>query len=180
MFLDKINVGPVVADHVKTLRDYRTGKQSITDLLMFFGVPVAAAVAAVWAGIQIRVSAITAILTASALFIGLLPNLLILVLQFLNSTKGSDAADLQLRKRFMREIATHVSFSFVLSLALAGVATGALFSLPRDEKPVATVFTFLLVDGSATLLLTLLMLIRRMYKLVDSEFERHKFQKNAA
>jgi hypothetical protein len=58
---------------------------------------------------------VSAILTASAIFVGLLPNLLILVLTFLTNTKGdpSDQA-LQLRKQFMREIVAHVSFSLAL------------------------------------------------------------------
>jgi hypothetical protein len=177
MLLDKISVRPIISDHADTLRDYGTGKRSIFDVCLFFGLPIAVAVVAVWTGIRIRVSAVTAILTASAIFVGLLPNLLILVLTFLMNTKG-DPSDpvLQLRKRFMREIAAHVSFSFVLSLALVSIATGALIALPKDESPIGAVPTFLLVLGCVALLLTMLMLIRRMHALVVSEFDRHKLK----
>jgi hypothetical protein len=177
MLLDKISVGPIISDHADTLRDYGTGKRSISDVCVFFGLPMAVAAVAVWTGIRIRVSAVTAILTASAIFVGLLPNLLILVLTFLMNAKG-DASDsvLQLRKRFMREIAAHVSFSFVLSLALASIAVGALMLLRKDENPLGAVPTFLLVVGSVTLVLTMLMLIRRMHALVVSEFDRHKLK----
>lgn len=180
MFLDKISVRSIVTDQVDTLRDWGTGKLSISDIVLFFGFPVAVAGFSVWHGIRIRATAVSAILTASAIFIGLLPNLLILVLTFLGSTKGdpSDSA-IQNRKQFMRQIAAHVSFSFVLSLGLASVATTALVLLQRDEWPTGAGLTFALIAGAIALLLDLLMLIARMHTLVVTEFDRHKF-KNAA
>jgi hypothetical protein len=175
MFLDKIDVSSIVTEHAATFRDYGTGKRSISDVCLFVGLPFVVAAVAVWTGIRIRVSAVTAILTASAIFVGLLPNLLILVLTFLMNAKG-EPSDFQIRKRFMREITAHVSFSFVLSLALASVAIGALMLLQKDENPVGVTATFLLVLGSVALLLTMLMLIRRMHALVVSEFDRHKLK----
>jgi hypothetical protein len=176
MFLDKIDPSPIIADHVATLRDNRGGKRSFFDLVLFAGLPLIVATIAVWTyGLRIRVGAVTAILTASAIFIGLLPNLLVLVLNFLEKTKG-DPSDqlLQTRKRFMREIAANVSFSFVLSLGLASVAAGALMTLPSDNQSNGPVITFVLIAGSVCLLLTLLMFIRRMHVLIVSEFDLHR------
>lgn len=177
MFPEKIDIRPILADQAATLRDQGTGKILVTDVTLFFILPLAVAAFSVWSGARIRASAVSAILTASAIFIGLLPNLLILVLTFLMYTKGdqSDPA-LQLRKRFMREISTHVSFCFVLSLALATVATIALVLLDKDDLPVGPVLAFLLIAGSMALLLALLMLIRRMHVLVSTEFDRYKFR----
>ena len=176
MFLDKISVRPIVSEHIETLRDYGTDKLSITDIVVFFGLPAALAVGAVWIGIRVRVSAVSAILTASAIFIGLLPSLLVLVLSFLTGTQGeADDQSLQTRKRFMREIAVNVSFAFVLSLVVAIIATTVLVLLPNDSTPSGITGTFLLVYGSTALALTLLMLIRRMHILVTTEFDRHKF-----
>ncbi len=177
MLLDKIDPGPIISDHLATLYDYGASKRSFLDIVLFFGVPlIVAALAVELAGIRIRVAAVTAILTASALFIGLLPNLLVLVLTFLDKAKG-DPSDthLQDRKRFMREIAAHVSFAFLLSLMLASIATTALMMLHRDDEASGPVLTFALIAGSACLVLTLLMLIRRMHILIVSEFELHKF-----
>jgi hypothetical protein len=175
MLLDKIDVTPVVADHVDTLRDSATGKRSWLDIILFFGVPLGLSAFAVWKGIRIRATAITAILTASAIFVGLLPNLLVLVLTFLMNTKSdSPSPALQRRKVFMRQIAAHVSFSFVLSLALASIAAGSLVMLNKDTDPAGGTLTFLMVFASVTFLLTMLMLIRRMYALVVNEFDHHK------
>jgi hypothetical protein len=180
MFLEKVDIRPIISDQAATLRDHGTGKISATDITLFFILPIAVAAFSIWAGARIRASAVSAILTASAIFIGLLPNLLILVLTFLMNTKGDQSdASLHLRKRFMREISTHVSFCFVLSLVLASVATIALILLDKDDLPVGPVLAVLLVAGSVALLLALLMLIRRMHVLVSTEFDRFKF-KNVA
>ena len=37
--LDKVNVTRIVGDHIGTLRDNRTGRLSIPDLILFFFVP---------------------------------------------------------------------------------------------------------------------------------------------
>jgi hypothetical protein len=180
MFLDKIDVLPIVRAHFNTLVDNATGERSRTDIILFFGIPVIVGATAVWGGIRIRVSAVTAILTASAIFVGLLPNLLILVLSFLVSTKGeSSDMHLQRRKTFMREIAANLSFSLVLSLVLTADATGALIMLPRDEYPIGLTSSFVLIAGSVMFGLTMLMLIRRIYALVVNELDLHKI-KNAA
>ncbi len=180
MFLDKISVRDIVADQADTLRDWGTGRVSVADALLFIGTPLAIAAVAIWVGIRIRVGAVSAILTACAIFIGLLPNLLILVLTFLMNMKG-DPSDqvLRTRKRFMREITAHVSFCFLLSLGVATAATTALILLPDDSHATGPLLTFILVAGSVALLLTLLMLIRRMHVLVVTEFDRHKFQQAA-
>jgi hypothetical protein len=177
MLLDKIDPSPIISDHLATLYDHGANRRSVLDIALFFGVPlIIAGIAVEFAGIRIRVAAVTAILTASALFIGLLPNLLVLVLSFLEKSKG-DPSDtlLQNRKRLMREIAAHVSFAFVLSLTLASIATAALMMLHRDDQPSGPVLTFSLIAGSVCLFLTLLMLIRRMHVLIVSEFDLHKF-----
>jgi hypothetical protein len=180
MFPEKIDIRPIIADQAATLRDHGTGKISVADIALFFILPIAIAAFSTWARVRIRASAVSAILTASAIFVGLLPSLLVLVLTFLMSTKGEQSdPSLQLRKRFMREIATHVNFCIVLSLALASVAAIALILLDRDDLPVGPVLAFLLIATSVALLLALLMLFRRMHVLVATEFDRHKF-KNVA
>lgn len=180
MFPEKIDIRPIIADQTATLRDNGTGKISAADIALFFILPLAIAAFSTWAGVRIRAIAVSAILTASAIFVGLLPSLLILVLTFLVGTKGDQGdPSLQLRKRFMREITTHVNFCLVLSLALASVATIALILLDKDDLPVSPVLAFLLIATSVALLLALLMLIRRMHVLVATEFDRHKF-KNVA
>src|SRR5579872_3120774 len=110
--LRKIDVTPILLDHIRTLKDYRTGNLSYSDLLLFFALPVAIASFANWKHVQLRAIAVTGVLTASALFVALLLNLLVMVLAFLRLPQqdGSTEQSIQLRKTLLREIAMNLSF----------------------------------------------------------------------
>jgi hypothetical protein len=177
MFLEKINVWSIIANHIDTLRDYGTDKRSYADLLLFFALPVAVAGFAFWRGTQLRAIAVTGLLTASAMFVALLLNLLIMVLAYLRSTRGSPTnQSLQLRKRFLREIAANLSFSILVALGIVGVSITALFRLKPNEDLIGAAPTFCLMAGGAILVLTLLMTLRRIYALILDEFDRHRFR----
>jgi hypothetical protein len=109
------------------------------------------------------------------MLVALLLNLLILVLSFLRNTKGDpDDSFLHLRKRFLREIAINLSFAIFTALVIVGIAITALFGLNKDQDLVGYVPTVLLVTGIVLLMLTLVMILRRIYTLVLHEFEAHK------
>jgi hypothetical protein len=107
--------------------------------------------------------------------VGLLPNLILMVLTFLQSSREDPTdSSLQVRKRFLREIAANLSFSILIGLALVSLAIIALFGLTSDQDRVGGILAFLLVAGSVAFVLTLLMVLRRIYALVGNEFDRHK------
>lgn len=174
--LRKIDITPIVAEHIRTLRDYRTGKVSYSDLALFFGLPAAMGTAAAWKGLQLRAIAVTGVLTASALFVALLMNLLVVVLTYLRATKG-DPTDqlLQLRKTLLSEVAVNLSFSILMAISLVGTALAGLFGL-ADNNPdlkVGRLPSSILIAGACALLLVLLMILRRIFLLIRNEFEAH-------
>jgi hypothetical protein len=174
--LRKINVTPIVSDHVKTLKDHRTGKLLYSDLVLFFFLPIVLGVIATWNNVQLRAIAVTGLLTASALFVGLLLNLLVMVLAYLRTTHGDPAEQhLQLRKALLREVTVNLSFSILVALTLVATALAALFGLGDNNQDlkIGCVATFLLVTGASTLVLSLLMILRRMYFLIINEFDLH-------
>jgi len=179
--LRKIDVTPIVADHVRTLRDYRTDKLLYSDVFIFFVLPVVIGGVAMWNEVQLRAIAVTGVLTASALFVALLLNLLVMVLTYLRATKG-DTTDqsLQLRKALLREVAVNLSFSILVALILVATALAALFAL-GDRNPdlkVGPTPTFILIAGASALVLGLLMVLRRMYFLIVNEFDLHRIGEN--
>ena len=87
MFPEKIDVRQIIADHAGTLRDYGTGKRSVSDWILFFAFPIVVAGIARWKGLQLRAIAVTGLLTAFAIFTGLLLNLIMTVLTFLRTTR---------------------------------------------------------------------------------------------
>jgi hypothetical protein len=180
--LRKIDVTPILRDHIQTLRDYKTDKLSYSDLLLFFFLPIVLGGVAIWKDVQIRAIAATGLLTASALFVALLLNLLVMVLAFLRTTQG-DPTDqsLQLRKTLLREITANLSFSILVALVLVATALTALFGLGDDKDlKIGRAPTFLLITGASILVLNLLMILRRMYILILKEFDLHKRPKKVA
>ena len=77
--LNKINVLPIIKDHLNTLRDNRTQKVSITDLFMFFAVPAVAAAALVWRDFSVDSDVRNVIGLSMAVFVGLLFNVLLVI-----------------------------------------------------------------------------------------------------
>jgi hypothetical protein len=176
--LEKIDVRQIITEHVGTFRDYGTKHTSISDYVLFFGVPVGVAGLSLWLRLGLTVNAVNGLLTAFSIFAGLLFNLLVMVLTFLQSTQGS-AADKMLvaRKELLRQISANLSFAILSSLAIVAVAIFALAS--TDQIWVPRLAVFLLLLGSVNFTLTLLMILKRMYALLMNDFDRHKLNKVA-
>jgi hypothetical protein len=180
--LRKIDVRLILRDHIQTLRDYQTDKLLYSDFLLFFFLPLVLGGAAFWYNVRLRAIAATGLLTASALFVALLLNLLVMVLAFLRTTQGEPTDEsLHLRKKLLREITANLSFSILVALALVATALAGLFGLGDDpDLKIGRATTFLLITGASTLVLNLLMILRRMYVLIVKEFDIHKLPKNAS
>jgi hypothetical protein len=119
-------------------------------------------------------------LTAFSIFVGLLFNLLVIVLTFLQSTQGSpDDRFVQIRRQLLREITSNLSFAILVALMLVAVAIISLMRTGRDDEPIHPAEEFILIAGSINFVLTLLMVLRRMYALLLNEFDRHKLNRAA-
>jgi hypothetical protein len=133
-----------------------------------------------WFGAQIRSTAVNALLTAFSIFVGLLFNLVVMVLTFLQNTQGSpDYRFLQVRKQLLREITANLSFAILVALLMVAVAIISLVRTRKDDEPIHLPEAFMLIAGSMNFVLTLLMVLRRMYALLLNEFDRHKLNRVA-
>lgn len=169
-FFDKANVFPIIRAHIETLSSFRTGRPRLADLSLFFGLPVASGVALVYLRFGYRVDAVNGFLNAFAILTGLLLNLLILV--FTISLTLSDRADAQVRRRVLREVFVNVCFCIIVAIAATATALVSLSymrSAPFAETGRAS--TFLLSFLTINFVLSLLMILKRMYKLIASEFD---------
>ena len=59
--MSKIDVLPIIARHLDTLRDHGTGKQSKTDVVVFFGIPLIVSGVAAYHRIMFTADALTAV-----------------------------------------------------------------------------------------------------------------------
>ncbi len=178
--LDKVDVRPIVRAHFASLEDYATEKTNPFDFVLFFACPAALAAVAVWQGFRFTSVAVNGLLTAFSIFAGLLLSLLVMVFSFAQSTQGTpgDVA-VATRRRLLRQINANLSFSILLSVAMVLVAIVALANVPDETKRIHPVASFLLVAGTVSFSLTLMMVIKRMYFLMTNELDRQKARRSA-
>jgi hypothetical protein len=178
--LQKINVLPILQEHVRSLRNHATDRISPTDILIFFVFPVAVAGFVTWRGFRLRPLAVNALVSSFSLFATILLSLLVMVFSFIQSTEKQRGDPLlSIRRRLLREINANIAFTVVLSVGIAAISLIALSTVSRDGDVVASPFTFMLVMAFITFLLNILMITKRMYLLMANELDRSRTRKSA-
>jgi len=179
----KISVIEIVKNHFSTYED-SGGHRSRLDWEVMVVVPFLAAVIFPLFNIGTTVSAYTNVVTVGAIFTGLLLNLLVLIydqktkLLAQNLKSGDEGYDFyETRKRVIDEVHYNISYSILLSLLSVVIATVASLDIKASFAIPGTVWTFRieqwlfnfpLVFLLGHLVLTLLMILKRVYKLIAS------------
>ncbi len=168
-FMRKIDVVPIIRGHFATLTNYREGGLSASDVTFFVGVPVALATVLLLIRFAFRIDAVNGFLNAFAILTGLLLNLLVLVFSLSATAERSDAS---LRRRILKEVFTNVCYCILIAICV--VATAIVDVSYMRSIPYAVtgrISTFILSSLTTNFILTLLMIMKRMYKLISSEFD---------
>lgn len=156
---DKVNVALIVRDHFETLRYYRhgntPGRRNWFDLLLFFGLPTALAVILTWFYGEVQGDLATMSATMLAVFAALLFNVLVFVYD--RKRKDQDA----LRGRYLNEITSNVSFAILV--ALCGIITLMILKFVKTCVEAELTFSGVTYFLLALFILTLIMLLRRLY-----------------
>ena len=163
--MTKIKVGHIIVDHFNTLCRFDTGKRSITDIIVFFIIPLTNAIILVALGGSIM-SILGDLLKAIAIFSAFLFNMLAIVNSTLN--KESITHD-QLKLRYAKEIHANLSFEILLGivivvlLLLQSLTVGITNNL-WVQNGIELTNIFLI----GVFFLTLLMCLNRVYILLRS------------
>ena len=162
---DKINVYRIVLDHFQTLKDYKTRRYRIGDFAIFFLVPLAVGAIVITFVGTLGPNSITIVTTSLSIFAALLFNLLLLIYDLVRK-EGSDQQN-SLRKQFLREIHSNLSFSILV--ALISVVLSLVLALTNDSGAMEKVLSFVVYYMLSLFMLTLLMVLKRVHVLLASE-----------
>lgn len=163
----KINVMQIIRDHLKTLRRFPTDKPKWGDYAIFFVVPIGVAVALVISDVDLHHDAISVLITALAIFGGLLLNLLLLAHSIVKGAAELKRADL--RHILVRELYSNIAYAILVSLVALVVLVVLEFSGTAGLWPTTlTGVTYFLL---AHFLLTLLMVLQRVHVILSLEFD---------
>jgi hypothetical protein len=167
----KIDVRDILRDHFRTMVDYSTGRSSVADISLFLLLPVATAIGLDQAGVLIDGRAVSVLITAVSILGGLLFNVLVLIhtvaARFVAPTGQRDG------NRFLSEIYSNIAYAILLCLVtLVPLALLAMASTPWLLRALSVAAVFLLVH----LLLTLLMILKRLHALLRLEIGRPRVE----
>ncbi|MGO9590864.1 MAG: hypothetical protein ACLP3K_12570 [Candidatus Acidiferrales bacterium] len=177
--MNKINILRLVKDHFGTLRDFQTGKLSVSDVVVFGLLPF---IFALWCGyraVAFDKDALIAVLTAFSIFAGLLFSLLLLVFTLTDKT-DSQSMLYAVRKQLIGELYENISFAILVSIGIVTMTiVAATMHRATPEAGTGRVTTFLLVLLMSNFILTILMILKRMHALLTLTLKEQPLKKRA-
>jgi len=168
--MSKINPILIIKDHLITLVDYQKNQTenkpqySIWDFFVFYGIPLIVAIVCIRYFKEISSSLTNILITTFSIFVGLLLNLLVIIYDLV---KKSIEKNNELKRRFLREIFSNVSYSILISLLLVCCLLISLIDIDYLQLTLSFVSYFLI----GNFFLTILMILKRIHILLSKEFD---------
>jgi len=179
----KISVAGIVKDHISTLKNNRTDKIHYPDIFLFFCLPAILSSLMLYAGVLLTDSLVNGLITSFSIFSALLFNLLLLVYSIAeknpDSTKITDQLEIKKnaqRRELLREIYINVSFSILISTISVVILLTYFLKISNCFFWKVNLCSFqwllaaILYYLSIQFLLTLFMVLKRIYKLLAKAF----------
>lgn len=156
----KINVGDIVSDHFKTLVNHNSKKAGFDDWLSFFIIPLAITILIYFISPIFSRDVSDTLITILSIFIGLLINVVVLLFDIIKRDKESKIKD-----ELLKQTLTNISYTILVSIL------GIIMILATyiDNCFIRKFFSCLTYFVVAHILVTLLMVLKRIYTLFDNE-----------
>lgn len=165
--ISKINTADIIKDHLRTLTNEHSGKVSVGDFLLFFGLPTIVGLALLWFKGVFGSNIGGILITAFSIFAALLFNLLLLVYDIVKKTDEPS-----LKRRFLKQIYSNISYAVFISIALIIFLLAYFVAMTSDKLLTARfVLAFFVYALSGNFVLTMLMILKRIHILLATEFE---------
>lgn len=113
--IEKINTFKIIRDHIHTLKNYKTGKYSLWDFILFFCVPFLISIALIYFDLLLNKDIVNVLVASLSIFAALLFNLLLLTYDIIK--KNSSVEVNPLKVNFLKEIYANISFSVLVAIS---------------------------------------------------------------
>ena len=176
----KINITEIVADHFRTLRNYGENRPSPIDITVFTVCPLIAGLIVFLNGFGLGSNLVNALINASAIFVGLLLNLLMLMFDQQNKAKSrleavrlmaappvsGEEGSLKLRISIISEVVSNISYTvLVCVVSLCSLLAMAARVNDNTTGYISLILSALNVAVWFNIILTIVMIIKRVFKL---------------
>ena len=170
----KINVSSVVRDHLRTLRNVESSRVDYVDLIIFYGTPIAVAVAAFYSGFCVTIDGYSVSITFFGIFLALLLNIQVAIFGIFqrkwDAPSDPRLAEMQRqnladRRTLLKELNSNISYLTLISCTgLSAVLMFYVFKITNGFGPAFSAFVYV------HFILTFIMIIKRSHALFQKEY----------
>ncbi len=172
--IGRVNCWAIVRDHFATLVDENTRKTSGPDFVVFYLLPIAAGAILIAFNLILGKTMSNVLITALAVFAGLLFNLLLLIFDIANKPRPEKEKLTADKIRYLKEIYSNIAYAILIALLAIVVILAHLLFFSLHIKLAFSMTAFLVYILFANFLLTLLMVLKRVHVLLGTEFRQSK------
>lgn len=163
---NKINVLKIITEHISTLKDYGTGRYDVCDLILFFFIPFLIAAILPFFKLLITKEVANVLITSFSIFVGLLFNLLLLIYD-VSGKPGLIKLSSNPKFNLLRQ--TYINTSFCILISIFTLILLLVFFIPINII-MLKILSFLVYYLLGVFVLTLFMVLKRVYTLLSNEF----------
>jgi len=156
-----INVFPAIKEHFRTLKN-DTSPLGIIALFLIF--PILLSAMFLWQNIIISEKILNSLITSFAIFIGLIINLLVLLIDRENE-KGS------IKKQLIEHLSYNSIYELIIGLFILFISIVLLAIMDKIDIVSIKTFSFILYSLVFNFIITLLMIAKRFFVLFKNHFE---------
>lgn len=158
----KIDISEILITHFSTIKNTNTGKPDKDDAITFIVMPLLISTTLVYFEIELYADATNIIIASLSIFVGLMFNIIVLIFDIVKRD-----ASKKIKNTVLKELLANISFAIVLSVFSIIVT---LFTYVGNPC-VKIAFTWLVYFLLCHFCITLLMILKRMYKIFEDELK---------
>jgi O-antigen/teichoic acid export membrane protein len=159
---NKINLGKIISHHFATIKNANTGKPDKDDFFTFLLFPIIISSTLIYFKIYLKSDATNIIISTLSIFVGLMFNIIVLIFDIIKR----DASQ-KVKNVVLKELLSNISFAIFVSI-LSIIITLFTYSTNICVK---IIFTWIAYFFLALFLVTLLMILKRMYNIFENEID---------
>lgn len=171
----RINISSIIKDHFKTLRSLNQSYNFMNwkDIILFIVIPLFLAIFITYKGYNFK-QQVGNLIAATAIFGGFLFNLLAIIYGQINNIKAdAEKEKNEIKKKFVKEIHTNISFCIVLSIFIVLSLLLTTIDIPKFQFNEVLEKVFIVINYylMTIFVLTLMMVLNRVYVLLKKDAE---------
>lgn len=169
--INKLSFENIIKSHISTMRDNSTDRMSLGDVFVFFVLPLMFAIPLTYS-YALNKDLTNSIITSASIFAGLLLNLLVLIYSLVDKFKQNGNGSV-VKRKVLEQTFSNISFCILISVILVVACMLGFRTDDEINKGVTfekSVADFVVYYLTTMLALHLLMILKRIHLLMESEF----------